>query len=55
MMRNVGFLEARKDFRYDCYIFHDVDTIIENDLNFYTCHQGAARHIAVAIDINDYK
>ncbi|TMS38239.1 hypothetical protein L596_005006 [Steinernema carpocapsae] len=36
-LMNVGFVEARKLYDWQCYIFHDVDLIPENDKNMYTC------------------
>jgi len=54
-MRNIGFVEAMKQRYYDCIIFHDVATIVENDRNLYTCHQGAALHMATSVDIYDYR
>jgi len=54
-MRNIGFLTASKEQDYDCYIFNDVDTIIEDDRNLYTCVDGAALHIAVAVDAFGYE
>ncbi|XP_077966945.1 beta-1,4-galactosyltransferase 2-like [Styela clava] len=34
---NAGFLEANKDRKYDCYVFHDVDMLLENDECLYWC------------------
>lgn len=36
-MFNIGYLEAKKDYPYDCIVFHDVDLIMENDRNLYKC------------------
>jgi len=30
-------MEAKKDYPYDCFVFHDVDQILENDRNLYKC------------------
>lgn len=51
---NVGFLEAQKLYDYDCFIFHDVDLIPEDDRNLYSCPQSP-RHMSVAIDRMNYK
>ncbi|XP_012675538.3 beta-1,4-galactosyltransferase 5-like [Clupea harengus] len=49
MLFNVGFLEAMKDKAWDCMIFHDVDHIPENDLNYYGC-RDMPRHYSVLLD-----
>ncbi|UYV79373.1 B4GALT3 [Cordylochernes scorpioides] len=54
MLFNVGFVEALKLYQYDCFIFHDVDLIPEDDRNLYSC-PPQPRHMSVAIDIMKYK
>lgn len=54
MLFNVGFLEALKLRDFDCFIFHDVDLIPEDDRNFYTCPEQP-RHMSVAVDVFQYK
>lgn len=49
MLFNVGFVEAMKDLDWDCFIFHDVDHIPENDRNYYGCGQ-MPRHFAAKLD-----
>ena len=34
---NIGFIEAINLSMYDCFIFHDVDMIPEDDHTLYTC------------------
>ncbi len=53
-LMNVGFLESRKLYDYQCFIFHDIDLIPEDDRNLYTCSEQP-RHMSVAIDKFDYK
>jgi len=53
---NVGYFEANKMMDFDCYIFHDVDLVPEDDRNMYTCpQQDAPRHMSVAVDKFSYK
>ncbi|XP_067122871.1 beta-1,4-N-acetylgalactosaminyltransferase bre-4-like [Centruroides vittatus] len=54
MLMNIGFVEALKQYNYQCFIFHDVDLIPEDDRNLYTCPQQP-RHMSVAVDTMDYK
>lgn len=57
MMRNVGYKEAKKISNYDCYIFNDVDTVIENDKNLYKCPSTRTKvlHMAPDVDIFEYR
>ncbi|XP_042223301.1 uncharacterized protein LOC121867457 [Homarus americanus] len=54
MIMNVGALEALKQYQYDCFIFHDVDLLPEDDRNLYTCPEQP-RHMSVAIDSMHYR
>ncbi|XP_071115181.1 beta-1,4-N-acetylgalactosaminyltransferase bre-4-like [Haliotis cracherodii] len=54
MLNNIGYTEAMKEYDYQCFFFHDVDHIPENDKNLYTCPKNP-RHVAVAIDKHQYK
>ncbi|KXZ75832.1 Beta-1,4-N-acetylgalactosaminyltransferase bre-4-like Protein [Tribolium castaneum] len=40
---------------YDCFIFHDIDLLPEDDRNLYTCPPGQPRHMSVAVDIFKYR
>ena len=53
-LMNVGYVEALKIAPFSCFVFHDVDLLPENDLNFYGCITSP-RHMSVAIDKFDYK
>lgn len=53
-LMNVGFLEAMKQYDYECFIFHDVDLIPEDDRNLYTCPE-MPRHMSVAVDKFSYR
>ncbi|XP_023930874.1 beta-1,4-galactosyltransferase 2 [Lingula anatina] len=54
MLMNIGFVEAGKIEDYDCFIFHDVDLLAENELNMYTCTEKPT-HMSVAIDKYNYR
>lgn len=54
MMRNVGFEEAKKEGPFDCFIFNDVDTIIEDDRNMFYCNPFRVRHLASSISRYQY-
>ena len=54
MLFNVGYTEALKDFPWDCFIFHDVDLLPEDDRNLYSCPDNP-RHMSVAVDKFKYK
>jgi hypothetical protein len=52
---NAAFIEALKiNEKIDCFVFHDVDLVPEDDRNMYTCPQQP-RHMSVAIDKFKYK
>jgi beta-1,4-galactosyltransferase 1 len=53
-LMNVGFLEARKMAVFDCYVFHDVDMLAEDDRNMYTCQRDAPRHIGAYVNNFNY-
>ncbi|CAJ0571380.1 unnamed protein product, partial [Mesorhabditis spiculigera] len=48
-LMNIGYKEALKLYPWNCFIFHDVDLIPEDDRNLYSCPQQP-RHMSVAID-----
>lgn len=53
-LMNVGFREALKIAPFTCFVFHDVDLIPENDLNYYGC-PASPRHLSTAVDKFNYK
>lgn len=54
LLLNVGVLESLKVYDYQCFIFHDVDLLPENDYNMYNCPENP-RHMSVAVDRMGYK
>ena len=52
---NIGFLEATKyDKQFQCYIFHDVDLLLENDKNMYNCDESP-QHLCPSVDKFNYE
>ncbi|ENN77797.1 beta-1,4-N-acetylgalactosaminyltransferase bre-4 isoform X3 [Dendroctonus ponderosae] len=54
MLMNIGYIEGLKARTYDCFIFHDVDLLPEDDRNLYTCPEQP-RHMSVAVDMFNYR
>nr|CAB3224891.1 beta-1,4-galactosyltransferase 2 [Phallusia mammillata] len=53
-LMNIGFVEASKDYDFGCFVFHDVDLILENDKCLYTCPNNP-RHLSVGVDKFNYR
>ncbi|XP_013805648.2 beta-1,4-galactosyltransferase 4 isoform X2 [Apteryx mantelli] len=51
---NVGYLEAMKEENWDCFIFHDVDLVPENDFNIYMC-DTQPKHLVVGRNNTGYR
>ena len=50
MLLNIGYTETlRIDSEVDCFIFHDVDLLPEDDRNIYQC-SDVPRHLSAGID-----
>jgi hypothetical protein len=56
MLINIGFVESNKDKtkNFNCYIFHDVDMLPENQKNIYECDFKFPKQMAIAVNINSY-
>ena len=54
MLFNVGFREASRLSTWDCFIFHDVDLLPEDDRNLYRC-PDQPRHMSVAVSKFNYR
>ena len=54
LLINIGYLESVKLNAYDCFIFHDVDMLPENENNVYTCSYEKPRQMAIHISIYNY-
>nr|XP_056704471.1 beta-1,4-galactosyltransferase 1 [Euleptes europaea] len=46
---NIGFIEALKEYDYDCFVFSDVDLVPMDDRNTYKCYDQP-RHLSVSMD-----
>ncbi|XP_050726585.1 uncharacterized protein LOC127004501 [Eriocheir sinensis] len=51
---NAGFMEAWQRSDADCFVFHDVDLLPEDDRNMYSCPPHP-RHLSVGVDTLGYK
>jgi len=51
---NAAFVIARSYAHFDCYVFHDVDMLPEDDRNFYTCSE-TPRHVGSHINKYQYQ
>ena len=54
ILMNSGFMEVQQEDDYDCFIFHDVDMIPENDNIVYNCSYQAPQLIASSINEFNY-
>ncbi|XP_059182998.1 beta-1,4-galactosyltransferase 1-like [Centropristis striata] len=48
-LMNAGYMEALKEYDYDCFVFSDVDLVPMDDRNLYRCFDNP-RHLAVGMD-----
>ena len=57
LLMNIGFLESLKlsDDYWDCFIFHDVDLLPEDERNLYKCSEENPRHMSVAVSTLNYR
>lgn len=54
LLMNVGAVEAMKLYDFQCFVFHDVDLLPEDDRIPYSCPQHP-RHLSVAVDVLNYR
>ncbi|XP_074603253.1 beta-1,4-N-acetylgalactosaminyltransferase bre-4-like [Brevipalpus obovatus] len=54
VLMNAGAREASNESDFNCFIFHDVDLIPEDDRNLYSC-QFTPWHMSVAVDKFNYQ
>jgi len=39
IVMNTGYMEILKEDTFDCYIFHDVDALPQDDRHMYMCRE----------------
>jgi hypothetical protein len=54
VLMNSAFIYASNEYDFQCFVFHDVDLIPEDDRNMYSC-PTFPRHMSVAVDEMNYK
>lgn len=55
LLMNIGYNEANKDTKkWDCFVFHDVDLLPEDERNIYSCPE-IPRHMSSAVSTMNYK
>jgi hypothetical protein len=56
LLMNIGYAEANKMFKnsWQCFAFHDVDLLPEDERNLYTCPEQP-RHMSSAVSTFNYK
>uniref|UniRef100_H2ZBZ8 Beta-1,4-galactosyltransferase n=1 Tax=Ciona savignyi TaxID=51511 RepID=H2ZBZ8_CIOSA len=52
-LMNIGYVESLKDYNFECFVFHDVDLVLENDKSLYSC-PAKPRHLSAAVDKFNY-
>lgn len=53
-LMNVAYENISKTYDFDCFIFHDVDLLLENDKNIYACIRSPM-HLSPAVDTLKYR
>jgi hypothetical protein len=53
-LMNIGYNEAMKDYDWDCFVFHDVDLVPEDDRNLYHC-PFYPRHMSSHVNTFNYE
>ena len=59
ILMNAAFNEilVKNNFnnQFDCVIYHDVDMLPTDELNYYTCPTKRPRHLSILVDEIDYR
>jgi hypothetical protein len=51
---NAAFVFALEQDNYNCYCFHDVDLVPEDDRNMYSCGINP-KHMSIGVDEMNYR
>lgn len=54
IIMNAAFIYAFDQNNYNCYCFHDVDLVPEDDRNMYSCG-SSPKHMSIGVDEMNYK
>lgn len=54
IIMNAAFIYAFNQDNYNCYCFHDVDLVPEDDRNMYSCGRNP-KHMSIGVDEMNYK
>ncbi|CAF3593672.1 unnamed protein product [Rotaria sordida] len=54
VLMNAAFIYASNEYDFQCFVFHDVDLIPEDDRNMYSC-PILPRHMSAAVNEMNYK
>lgn len=55
LLMNIGYVEALKDYdKWECFTFHDVDLLPEDERNIYSCPE-MPRHMSSAVSTLNYR
>lgn len=52
-LMNIGFIESQKIYPFNCFAYHDVDLILEDDRSLYWC-SDRPRHMSAGVDKFNY-
>ena len=54
ILMNAAFIHASNEYDFQCFVFHDVDLMPEDDRNMYSCPTHP-RHMSIAVNEMNYQ
>lgn len=51
---NVAYIESQKFGEWHCLVFHDVDLLLQDSRNLYTCSKSPI-HLSPSVESQNYK